>query len=120
MLRSVLRAGNRSKNEIYFANLCAEHYLTLTNIKMFEGWDSDVILPEHKIAVMWNGIFHYKKIARSHNLEAVQRRDKLKIEAIIRCGYSPYVIIDMGSYRPSFVEEQFYLFESTMIFSRYY
>ena len=73
------KCGKRSKNEIYFANLCSLHYRILTNVKMFEGWDADIILSDHKIAVMWNGIWHYKKVTRTHNLEAIQRRDALKI-----------------------------------------
>ena len=102
----------RSKNEIYFANLCSLHYRILTNVKMFEGWDADIILPDQKIAVMWNGIWHYKKVTRSHNLEAVQCRDALKILAIRKCNYLPYIIVDMGGYSPKFVREQFHTFKS--------
>ncbi len=34
-------------------------------------------------------------------------RDKIKIKEIINCGYTPYIIKDMGKYDPKFVEEEF-------------
>ena len=33
----------------------------LTNKPMFDGWDVDVIIPNHKLAILWNGICYYKK-----------------------------------------------------------
>ena len=35
---------------------------------MFNGWDADVILPDLKIAIMWNGIWHYKQVRKNHNV----------------------------------------------------
>lgn len=33
----------------------------LTNEPIFDGWDCDIILPDFKIAITLNGIWHYKK-----------------------------------------------------------
>jgi hypothetical protein len=73
-------------------------------------WDSDVILPKEKIAVLWNGVWHYKKIHSNHSLKQVQTRDKIKLDAIKRTGYTPYIIKDMGKEDLEFVKEQFDIF----------
>ena len=101
----------RSKNEIYFAKLCSEKFENvMTNKAMFNGWDADVILEEHKIAILWNGPWHYKKITRKHSLEQVQNRDTLKIKAIELAGFTPYIIKDMGKENKKFVEKEFEIF----------
>ena len=100
----------RSKNEIYFSELCSKKYHILTNEPIFNGWDADVIIPELKIAILWNGVWHRKKITKSHSLEQVQNRDRIKIKEIINCGYIPYIIEDDFQYNPNFVNEIFILF----------
>jgi len=98
----------RSKNEILFANLCIDNFnKVLCNEPIFNGWDSDIILVEEKIAILWNGNWHYKKITKSHSLEQVQNRDKIKIQEMINCGYMPYIIKDLGRYNEKFVFEEF-------------
>lgn len=98
----------RSKNEEYFAELCSKHFdKVLTNEAMFNGWDADVILPKHKIAILWNGKWHYKKLAEDHSVEQVQNRDRIKKEEIREKGYEPYVVKDMGKHNPDFVENEF-------------
>jgi len=74
---------------------------------MFNGWDADVIIEDLKIAILWNGIWHYKKVNIKHSLLQVQTRDKFKIEQIIKCGYTPYVIKDVGKHNANFVKEEF-------------
>lgn len=107
------QAPKRSKNEIYFANLCLNSFEeVLCNKAMFNGWDADVILPEVKVAVLWNGKWHYEKITERHSLAQVQCRDKLKIKAIEECGFLPYIVKDMGRYSTTFVEKQFTKFLS--------
>ena len=82
----------------------------LSNIPMFNGWDADVILPDYKIAVLWNGKWHYEKIMEETSLLQIQNRDKIKIKEIKRKNYLPYVIKDMGKHNPQFVQEQFNIF----------
>jgi len=101
----------RSKNEIHFCELCEKHFKNVKhNERLFNGWDADVIIEDIKYAIMWNGIWHYKKITNSHSLEKTEERDKLKINEIKNCGYTPYIIKDMGRYDTKFVEEEFQKF----------
>ena len=74
---------------------------------MFDGWDADVIIPQLKIAVSWDGAWHFKKITKAHNLEQVQNRDKIKHKLIEKHGYTHYSIKDMGSKNKKFVEQEF-------------
>lgn len=105
---SVKSQNKRSKNEAYFADLCKTEFSdVICNEQMFNGWDADVIIEEYKIAVLWNGIWHYKKIAKKHSLIQVVNRDLIKTKEIINCGYEPYVIKDLGKFNKSFVENEF-------------
>lgn len=98
----------RSINEIDFADKCKEKFQNvLTNIPMFNGWDADVILPDIKVAILWNGPWHYKKITKRHSVAQVQNRDQYKIRMIKESGYYPYVIKDMGKKNKKFVTKQF-------------
>ena len=99
---------NRSKNEIAFCELCEQHFNNVKhNEPIFNGWDADIIIEDYKIAVLWNGKWHYEKIMEGHSLEQVQNRDKIKIEEIKNAGYVPYIIKDMGSYDINKVNEEF-------------
>lgn len=109
-VNSIISQGDkrRSKNEIHFYNLCLQNFKNVEhNIPLFNGWDADVIIHDYKIAVLWNGIWHYQKISKSQNLEKTRKRDLTKIKEIIKCGYEPYIIKDMGGYAPKFVNFQF-------------
>lgn len=103
----------RSKNEKLFAELCKKDFdNVLTNEPMFNGWDADVILLNEKIAVLWNGKWHYEEIKKKGSLKQIQNRDKIKMSEIIKAGYKPYIIKDMGKYKPSFVMEEYEKFKS--------
>lgn len=105
----------RSKNEIYFCELCENYFNDVKhNEPMFNGWDADVIIEDIKYAVLWNGSWHYQKCNKKHSLEQVQARDKIKLDQIQLCGYTPYVIKDMGKENPKFVEEQFNIFINSL------
>ena len=87
----------RSKNEIHFASLCGEQFTILTNEPIFDGWDADVIIPSIRVCVFWNGIWHYKKVMKSHSLQQSQARDKVKTSVITKkFGWVVYVVKDMG------------------------
>lgn len=102
----------RSKNEIHFAELCKTIYkVVLTNIPMFNSWDADVILPNEKIAVLWDGMWHHKQINKRYSLEYIKLKDKNKRELIQKCGYIPYVINDFGPADPEFVIQEFNKFK---------
>ncbi len=111
-IKSASLQYKRSKNEIYFANLCQNYFSkVLCNAIIFNGWDADVIIEDYRIAVLWNGPWHYRKITRRHSVKQVQTRDKIKIDEIIKCGYVPYIIKDDGKCNKEFVEKQFRLLE---------
>lgn len=98
----------RSKNEIYFCELCENYFKQVKhNEPIFNGWDADIIIEDYKIAVLWNGVWHYKKVNEKHSLEQVQSRDKIRLDQIEACGYKPYIIKDMGKENKKFVEEEF-------------
>ena len=100
--------NRRSKNEKYFAALCEKEFkFVKTNVSMFNGWDADVVIEDFKLAVLWNGVWHYKKITEKHSVKQVQNRDDIKINEIIKLGYKPYTIKDLGRFNKSFVENEF-------------
>lgn len=115
---SASKQQKRSKNEITFANLCIEYFGKddiLCNERIFEDkngslWDCDCYIKSLKIACLWDGVYHFKKINKNHNLEQVQRRDKWKREMIINHGSTFYTIKDMGKADEKFVKGQFDLF----------
>jgi len=103
--------NKRSKNEIYFHDLCKLYFKYVeANMPIFNGWDADVIIHDIKVAVLWNGKWHYEKITEKHSVKQVQNRDRIKQKEIINAGYTPYVIKDMGKYDPEFVELEFQKF----------
>lgn len=102
----------RNKNEKLFAEMCIKDFSeVLTNEPIFNGWDADVILPEQKIAILWNGKWHYEQIKKGSSLSQIQNRDKIKLEEITKIGYTPYVIKDMGKYNPEFVKSEYEKFK---------
>ena len=105
---SAQKMVKRSKNEIFFAELCAEKWTVVCNEPMFDGWDADVVIPELKIAVLWNGAWHYNdNLREGHSLLQVQTRDAIKLKVIEKHGYKSYVVKDMGKHNPKFVKEEF-------------
>ena len=101
-------AIRRSKNEIAFAELCKKKFSNvLENSNMFNGWDADVVLLDEKIAVLWNGNWHHKKITKKHSVKQVQNRDKIKLKEITKLEFLPYVINDYGKCNTEFVHEEF-------------
>jgi uncharacterized CHY-type Zn-finger protein len=107
---SAQKQSRRSQNEIYFAELCTEYFTITTNEQFFDGWDADVIIHSDKIAILWNGAWHYKQISKTQSLKQVQARDIVKTAIIKKKEYTPYVIIDMGKYDKPFVEQEFAVF----------
>lgn len=106
--KSMKSQSRRSKNEVLFFERCNEKFnFVENNIIMFNGWDADIIIHDHKLAILWNGIWHYKKIYKNQSLEQIQNRDKIKVNEIIKFGYEPYIIKDMGKFSENKVNEEF-------------
>jgi len=109
--KSVISQNRRSKNEILFADNCLKHFNdVLINESVFNGWDADVIINDNKVAILWNGPWHYKKITKDHSLEQVQNRDKIKVSEIKKCGYIPYIIRDDGKFNVNKVKKEWDVF----------
>jgi hypothetical protein len=101
----------RSKNEkMFYEKIKEVFHDSIHNEPIFNGWDADIIIPSEKIAILWNGIWHYKKITKKHSVEQVQNRDEIKINEIKKLGYKVYVIKDLGKHNAEFVNEQFNIF----------
>ncbi len=106
----------RSKNEIYFYDLCVKNFNNVTsNEQIFDGWDADIIIYDYNIAILWNGVWHYKKITKQHSVKQVQNRDNIKIKKIKNKGFIPYIIKDMGKYSKEFVDEQFIILKKYIV-----
>lgn len=98
----------RSRNEIAFCNLCEQHFdNVIHNQGIFNGWDADIILQDQKIAVLWNGNWHYEEVMPGTSLKMIQNRDKIKINEINKAGYIAYIIKDVKKYNTKFHKEKF-------------
>lgn len=115
---SMLTLNRRGKAEIYFSELCIEYFskpAITCNEQFFIDknggkWDADIIIHHLKIAILYNGIFHYKKVYKDQKLERMIAKDRLKEKIIIDNGYTYYIVKDMGKFNKEFVQEQFNLF----------
>lgn len=85
----------RSKDEISLFNYCSKHFNVENNIVICNGWDADIILRDEKIAIMWNGPWHYKDMKMTnHSLNQVVNRDILKIIEFEKIGWQVYIYED--------------------------
>lgn len=114
----ILKDVKRSKNEIYFCELCEKYFNKVDhNIAIFNGWDADVIIYDINYAILWNGKWHYEEmnLKNSHtSLAKIQNRDKIKQKEIEDSGFTCYIIKDLGSEDKDFVEKEFNNFISKL------
>lgn len=98
-LKSSQVRPRRSKNEIAMYELCKSHFKNVThNDSIFNGWDADILLHDYKIAILWNGDWHYQEMnCYNHSLKQVQTRDKHKSKLIKEAGWIEYIIKDTTS-----------------------
>ena len=85
---------------------------TWTGLKDKNGnlWDCDILIKSLKIAILYDGIHHNKKIYKDQNLNQIQARDKIKRSIILDNGYTYYTVKDLGKFDKKFVENQFNMF----------
>lgn len=85
----------RSVLEIKLYELCKKRYDVSHNEIIINGWDADIIFYQYKIAVLWNGPWHYKNMnMTNHSLDQVVTRDCLKISALENLGWTVLVYQD--------------------------
>lgn len=78
------------------------------NDALFDGWDADILVHDIKLAVLWNGPWHYRKITKKHSLKQVQTRDAIKLVEIAKAGWTAYVIVDrVGKFSEARVRHEF-------------
>ena len=93
---SALKQVRRSKDEIRLFELCRTYFDGVEHNKtIVDGWDADISVPCLKLAIFWNGPWHYKEMDMSnHHLLQVQTRDKIKIDVLSRNGWMIRVFED--------------------------
>jgi hypothetical protein len=86
----------RSKDEIALYEYCKSHFEKVEhNLPIFNGWDADIIIHDIKMAILWNGPWHYKEMGfKGHSLLQVQNRDKIKIKEIKALGWNVSIFED--------------------------
>ncbi len=92
----IQRQQRRSKDEIALFELCNQEFENCQpNAIITDGWDADIVLPDQKIAILWNGPWHYKQLKMpNHSLLQVQNRDRIKIKKFCALGYTTLVFED--------------------------
>lgn len=93
---SASKQVKRSKDEIKLFNLCLNHFNNVRhNEEILQGWDADIILDDYKIAILWNGPWHYQELDISnHSLIQVQTRDRIKLQIFEEHGWKTLVYED--------------------------
>jgi hypothetical protein len=97
----------RSKDEIELFDLCKNYFINVSSNKiLFDGWDADITLDEFKIAILWNGPWHYKQLSfNNHSLSQVQTRDKIKKRLFEQNGWKVFIFEDRNYTPKSAFEE---------------
>lgn len=87
---------NRSQHEIQLFDLVQRHFSNVShNEPIANGWDADILIHDHRIAILWNGAWHYKQLnLRNHSLEQVVNRDCIKIDEFAKIGWDVLVYQD--------------------------
>lgn len=91
------RTVSRSKNEKEFYKLVKEHYPDSIPNKRIRGWEADIIIPSLKLAIHWNGDWHYTVVITPALLKKVENRDRLKYSTLEKEGFQNYIIKDIVS-----------------------
>lgn len=80
----------RSKKEIELSDLCKSYYSNvLSNHIIADNWDADIVLPDHKVAILWNGPWHYRDMnIKGVSLSQIQNRDRIKTALFSSLGWS--------------------------------
>lgn len=95
--KSAASTVKRSKDEIELFNLCQNYFnkVTSNDTSIANGWDADILIHDHKIAILWNGPWHYQEMGFSnHSLLQVQNRDIIKTKEFETKGWKVLVFED--------------------------
>ena len=84
----------RSKNEIKLFEIMSKDYVCLHNKRMFNNRDADIIIPDLKLAILWNGIWHYEQVIKNRSIKQMINMDDYKLRQIKKCGYNFIIVKD--------------------------
>ena len=101
--------GITSKAENILYNEIIKNFPNLNVIKndrkTLNGLELDIYIPELKLGIEWNGIFHYKNVHKDDTLEKVSFKDNLKQELCYKLGIKLLVIKDLVSSKKFIINE---------------
>jgi hypothetical protein len=85
----------RSKDERRLYEICQKFSETAHNVDIVPGWDADILFPREKVAVLWNGPWHYREMNISnHSLKQVHNRDLIKKRKFKSIGWKLLIFED--------------------------
>lgn len=86
----------RSKDEIALYDFCKKYFISVRHNEIIkDGWDADIIIDDYKLAILWNGAWHYKQLTfKNHSLKQVQTRDKIKTDVLESNGWKVIIFRD--------------------------
>lgn len=95
-MKSAAKRIIRSKDEIELFELCKNHFKSVRhNEPIVDKWDADIIIDDLKLAILWNGPWHYKQMPhKNHSLKQVQTRDGIKIQKLSAAGWTTKIFED--------------------------
>jgi len=86
---SASKIVKRSRDEIKLYSFCKNYFNSVRHNEIIsDGWDADIIIDDYKLAILWNGPWHYKQLSlKNHSLAQVQNRDKIKTDVLTSAGW---------------------------------
>ena len=105
--KSASKRIKRSKDEIKLFELCKNEFENVFSNKIItDGWDADIVIEDYKVAILWNGPWHYRQMSlKNHSLLQVQNRDNIKSQLFRELGWTVLVFEDRF-YTPSSAFEE--------------
>lgn len=93
---SASKIVKRSRDEIKLYSLCKDYFNSVRHNQIIsDGWDADIIIDDYKLAILWNGPWHYKQLSlKNHSLAQVQNRDKIKTDVLTSAGWEVIIFND--------------------------
>ena len=108
-INSAKKQPERSKGEIFLANLFIENKYKVSNSvwDLVQGYEIDIFLPELKTAISYNGPVHREPIYGEIRLEQVKRRDEYRCRKLNEMGIKHIIVEDHGPFNEEKVRKQF-------------
>lgn len=96
--------SRKSKSEIKLFSALKKKFPDLEMLpndkKICQGFELDIAIPELKLAIEWNGIFHREPIYGFAKLASIQKNDSLKRKILKELKWTIITIEDIDSKKP--------------------